>query len=124
MNCPYCGGSVAEGAAFCGNCGAKMDAQPAPATETPFASEPATPPPADFASTVGPTEGPVFTPPALAVPPKRSNRNKILIIIVVAVLLCCCCFILISVLGPMLLALGTPTGTIYTYLTPSPIRIR
>lgn len=30
MNCPYCGNAVPDGAAFCGNCGAKLEAAAAP----------------------------------------------------------------------------------------------
>ncbi len=110
MNCPYCANAVTEGAAFCGNCGAKLEAAapaglpPQPAAEIP--QEPLAPPP-------GPVEGPVpviepmapppgftpaYTPPSA--PAKKRNTTLIIVIVLVALLLCCCCVILFS-LGPI-----------------------
>lgn len=57
MNCPKCGTAIAEGAAFCGNCGANLAAQSAstgPEARSPSSTPPPTPgaapPPADAMS--------------------------------------------------------------------------
>lgn len=128
MNCPYCSNPVPEGAAFCGNCGAKMDALPAPAAppvEPAPDSEPvaaySAPPPAEPAPVFSPPESPVYTPPAPGVAPKKSNRNTIIIVVVVLVLLCCCCLALVAVmqLGPIISAFGSQTGSYYPFGTPT-----
>jgi hypothetical protein len=119
MNCPYCGNAVLAGAAFCGNCGAKLDAATAPAGLPPQPSaeivqEPMAPTPAPISAsgpepaveTMAPPPGfapsyappPGFTasyapPPALA---KKSNTTLIIIVVLVVLLLCCCCGAIIA----------------------------
>jgi hypothetical protein len=111
MNCPYCANAVPDGAAFCGNCGAKLEAAAPPAGLPPQStgeiSQEPPPPPAPFSAPVmepvGPPPG--FTasyapPPA---PAKKSNTTLILVVIGVALLLCCCCsvFFAVAQMGPV-----------------------
>jgi len=128
MNCPYCSNPVADGAAFCGNCGAKMDAPAAPAAapvQPAPVSEPAVytaPPPLEPAPVFAPPEAPVYMPPAPGVAPKKSNRNMIIIVVVILLLLCCCCLavVIVSQILPILAALGSQSGSYFPFGTPTP----
>lgn len=105
MNCPYCGNAVPDGAAFCGNCGAKLEAANIPASLPPQASaeipqEPMSPPPAFVMEPMAPPPGftPAYSPPPP--PAKKSNTTLIIIVVVVLLLLCCCCAVIFS-FGPI-----------------------
>ncbi len=113
MNCPYCGSQTAEGATFCGNCGAMLEAPTSPAVSVP-------PTPAEeIASDAFPAPSPeIVTPPPALTPsfaplatPAPKKRNTILIIIVVVILLlvCCCCLLFLTpfLLGPQILDILT-----------------
>ncbi len=103
MNCPYCGNAVPDGAAFCRNCGAKLEAATIPAGLPPQASaeipqEPMSPPPGPVMEPMAPPPG--FTPGYGAPPPppaKKSNTTLIIVVILVVLLLCCCCGLLIAI---------------------------
>jgi hypothetical protein len=104
MNCPYCANAVPDGAGFCGNCGAKLDAASTPASlppqvaaETP--QEPVSPPPFVMEPAAPP---PGFTPAYTPPPPaaKKSNTTLIIIVVVVLLLLCCCCALFVA-FGPI-----------------------
>lgn len=62
MFCPNCGDQLVEGAAFCGNCGTKIEAQPAYEAPQPAYSAPQTsytvPQPAPVAAPARPQEDP------------------------------------------------------------------
>lgn len=103
MECPYCGSTVPQDAAYCGNCGAKLESAKAPEvlpgpisgpaeeTVTPQQEQPVSPPPSFT---------PAFsvTPPAS--PARRNTGYIIALVIVVLLLLCCCCLLtIIAVLG-------------------------
>ena len=110
MNCPYCGNPSPDGAAFCGNCGAKLEAAgaasvaPAPvaqdvvtAAAAPVASLPApepmpepAPPPASYTMPPPPPYTPSYTAPAPP-PKKKSNRTLLIVVAILLLLLCCCC---------------------------------
>ncbi len=62
MFCPHCGKPLADGARFCGNCGATI------AGATPPASPAIAPPPPPSASPVPPPPPPAYTPAAAAEP--------------------------------------------------------
>lgn len=97
MNCKTCGSPVMEGAAFCLNCGARVDTTPegdqtvmvqqgAPAQQPPYTPAPQQPQPTYGYG--GGAHGSVpYDPMNGGVLPPRKNRSKLLILIIVAVLL-------------------------------------
>jgi len=106
MNCPYCANAVPDGAAFCGNCGAKLEAANIPASLPPsvrpgasaeIPREPMSPPPAFVMEPVAPPPGftPGYAPPPA--PAKKSNTTLIIIVVLVVLLLCCCCGLIIAI---------------------------
>ncbi len=104
MNCPYCGTQAAEGAAFCGNCGAKLETLAAAVSPAPW-QESAEGTFTPSVETVAPP--PAFTPsysPAAAAPKKRNTVLIIAIVVIVLLLLCCCCLIfgVYPFLGPLM----------------------
>jgi hypothetical protein len=64
----------------------------------------------------------VYTPPALGVAPKKSNRNMIIIVVVVLVLLCCCCITLLAGwwVSQTLSSLPYSQGGTFIFGTPTP----
>ena len=104
MNCPYCGTQAAEGAAFCGNCGAKLETPAAAVSPAPWqeSAEGTFAPPVE--TVAPPAFTPSYSPAAAAAPKKRNTVLIIAIVVIVLLLLCCCCLIFVvpSIVGPFL----------------------
>jgi outer membrane protein OmpA-like peptidoglycan-associated protein len=84
--CPNCGKPVADAAVFCGSCGAKLSAAPAPAV--PAATSPvAGMPPASAPSLAIPAAQPPIPVPANAPAAKSGGCGKVVVIIVVILVL-------------------------------------
>lgn len=64
MNCSQCGNELDQGAAFCGNCGAQIAAQPAPSvSQPPVTQPPVAPQPPQFQQ---PSPQPAYSAPIIA----------------------------------------------------------
>lgn len=105
MNCPYCGTQAAEGAAFCGNCGAKLETPAAAVSPAPWqeSAEGTFTPPVETVAPPPLAFTPSYSPPPAA-PKKRNTVLIIAIVVIVLLLLCCCCLIFVvpTFLGPFL----------------------
>lgn len=143
MNCPYCGNPSLDGAAFCGNCGAKLEALPAPSTPAPevlaaapelAGALPAPEPEPAPAPSPEPPPAPAYAPPAAAYTPsytaptpppqKKGNRTLLIIVAVVLLSLCYCCILIFALFSMIPWDTTSVQEFQFIFGTPTPARIR